>query len=67
MLEMVREYFEAGYEIMVDFYGYYDPCADWQDVLDAFAEVEEDEYMHWRGYEVDHAAHEFWLFQGSDD
>lgn len=67
MLEMVREYFEAGYEVVVEFYGYEDVMESWEEILEAFKEVDSDEWMYWRGHEVEEEAHRFWLFQGSDE
>lgn len=67
MLEMVREYFEDGYEVIVEFYGYEDVMESWEEILEAFEEVESDEWMYWHGYEVDEVAHRFWLYQGSDE
>ena len=67
MLDMVREYWEQGYEVVVEFYGYEDVMESWEDVLEAFEEVESDEWLCWEGHEVDEVAHRLWLCQGSDE
>lgn len=64
---MVREYWEAGYEVIVEFYGYEDVMESWEDVLEAFKEVESDEWMYWSGHAVDEVARRLYLRQELDD
>lgn len=67
MLEMVREYWEAGYEVIVAFYEYEEVMESWDDILEAFKEVEVDKRMYWSGHAVDEVARRLYLRQELDD
>ena len=52
MLDMLRRLFEDGYQFVED--SYYDSCevSDFEEVVEAYEECEEDDYLYFQ-YEID--------------